>query len=247
MISDFTNFFADYTPLQRVQIPEGFFNTSDAEENIDFNPVANSFVEQVPSTQTVQIEPAKKETPKVKKTPTRRQIKQPTKFSNLKGTELFEKAFAEAAKIDPTIKPRKSFFVRTMNRESGGNSKIQNQFGAPCYGWFQMQASNIKNLAGMSVDQYLNDPVAQILTANKLYNENVTWLKNTKLYDIGIKKGYNEEALVTGCWLGNGATKKYLLGQGDPSDKHWSKDGKTGVSVSELMNGWMNGKWQNLS
>lgn len=156
----------------------------------------------------------------------------------LKGSASFEEAFAEAERINPDITKYKNFLVKTARRESGFNSHIQNTQGAPYYGYFQMGKNEIAMTTRMSVEQFRNNPVAQILGACKLYEMNLNAIKRLGVYDLGRRKGYSDDALVSGAWMGGpGGVKKYLLGLGDPSDSHWY-DGNGGSSVGKIMNNW---------
>ena len=157
----------------------------------------------------------------------------------LKGPKSFEEAFNKAKQINPDISKYRNFLIKTAKRESGFNSYIQNRAGAPYYGYFQMGREEIKRTTGLTVEQFRNDPVAQILGAVKLYEMNIKTIKAIGVYDIGKKKGYSDDALVSGAWMGGpGGVKKYLLGLGDPSDSHWYKNGKGGSSVGKIMNNW---------
>lgn len=163
---------------------------------------------------------------------------QEEKKSELKGPKKFEEAFQKAVEINPKVAKYKDFLVKIAKRESGFNSHIQNTAGAPYYGYFQMGASEIKKTTGLSVEQFRNDPVQQILGAVKLYELNLKTIKAIGVYDIGRERGYSDDALVAGAWMGGpGGVKKYLLGKGDPSDSHWY-GGKGGSSVGQIMNNW---------
>ncbi len=163
---------------------------------------------------------------------------QPKREVILKGSDSFEKAFEEALKINPKISKYKNFLVKTAKRESGFNSYIQNSAGAPYYGYFQMGKNEIAMTTKMSVEQFRNDPVAQILGACRLYEMNLNTIKRIGVYELGKERGYSDDALVSGAWMGGpGGVKKYLLGQGNPSDSHWY-GGKGGSSVGKIMNNW---------
>lgn len=145
----------------------------------------------------------------------------------------FEKAFSEAVKIDPTLNERKDFFIKTAKRESRFNSKAQNNLGY--VGLFQINKDYIKNLSGLSVNEFLNNNVAQILAANKLYDQYLQHCKSIGAYDISKQKGYSDDAIVAGAWAGGaGGVKTYVTGKGNPSDSH-HYNGKGGVSVGQLM------------
>lgn len=183
---------------------------------------------------TNQLKPLKvyKAPEKIKEEPIQKEVK-------LKSSKEFEAAFQEACRINPDVEKYKVFLVKTAKRESGFNSHIQNQAGAPYYGYFQMGQKEIKATTGLTVEQFRNDPVQQILGAVKLYKMNLNSIKNLGVYQIGKQKGYSDDALVAGAWMGGpGGVKKYLLGLGDPSDSHWYKDGKGGSSVGKVMNNW---------
>lgn len=161
----------------------------------------------------------------------------------LKGSKSFEEAFEKALQINPNIAKYKNFLVKTAKRESGFNSYIQNTAGAPYYGYFQMGKNEIAMTTKMSVEQFRNDPVAQILGACKLYDMNLKTIKKLGVYELGREKEYSDDALVAGAWMGGpGGVKKYLLGLGDPSDSHWYKNGKGGSSVGKIMNTWKDDK-----
>lgn len=157
----------------------------------------------------------------------------------LRGSKGFEEAFQKALEINPNIAKYKNFLVKTAKRESGFNHAIQNSAGAPYYGYFQMGKDEIAVTTKKTVEQFRNDPVAQILGACKLYEMNLNSIKKLGIYSIGRERGYSDDALVSGAWMGGpGGVKKYLLGQGDPSDSHWYKNGKGGSSVGKIMNNW---------
>lgn len=153
----------------------------------------------------------------------------------MKGSKSFEEAFEEAVKINPEVANYKNFLIKTAKKESNFDSYIQNTAGAPYYGYFQMGKEEIKNTTGLSVDQFRTNPVQQILGAVKLYKMNLKIIKAIGVYDLGKEKGYSDDALVAGAWLGGpGGVKKYLKGISNPSDSHWYKNGK-GVSVGTRM------------
>lgn len=164
----------------------------------------------------------------------------------LKGSPDFEKVLDEAQKINPEVEKYKEFLIKTAKRESGFNSHIQNKAGAPYYGYFQMGKEEIKRTTGLSVEEFRNNPVQQVLGAVKLYKMNLKIIKALGIYSLGKDKGYSDDALVAGAWMGGpGGVKKYLLGQGDPSDSHWYKNGKGGSSVGKIMNNWKENELDN--
>lgn len=238
----FENLFASYN---KVSPPESFNKPSfkvEDEKQEELNPVAKTYVTSVipisgNNSDEQDDNSSKKEQKKTatKKKTTSQQI-------TLKGTDDFESAFNKAIQRDPSVAKYKNFLTKTAKRESGFNSTIQNGFGAPYYGYFQMGENEIKSTTGLTVDQFRNDPVAQIIGAARLYESNLNTIKKIGIYDLGRQKGYSDDALVSGAWMGGpGGVKKYLLGQGNPSDRHWDPQGKQGSSVGEIMNNWNNG------
>lgn len=168
-------------------------------------------------------------------------IKEEKESKVVKGPKSFELVLDEAEKINPEVKQYRNFLIKTAKRESGFNSHVQNTTGAPYYGYFQMGKEEIKKTTGLTVEEFRNDPVQQILGAVKLYKMNLKTIKAIGVYNIGKERGYSDDALVAGAWMGGpGGVKKYLLGLGDPSDSHWYKKAgqKGGSSVGKIMNNW---------
>lgn len=159
----------------------------------------------------------------------------------VKGPKSFEEILQKAEKINPEVSKYRAFLIKTAKRESNFNSYVQSKTGAPYYGYFQMGREEIRNTTGLSVDEFRNNPVQQVLGAVELYKQNLRIMKAIGCYTLGVNKGYSDDALVAGAWLGGpGGVKKYLLGKGDPSDSHWYKNGKGGTSVGKIMNNWDN-------
>lgn len=153
----------------------------------------------------------------------------------LKGPKQFEQAFAEACKINPDVANYKNFLVKIADKESKFDSHIQNKSGAPYYGYFQMGKEEIKTTTGLSVEEFRNNPVQQILGAVKLYQRNMKTLKAIGAYKLCKEKGYSDDAIMAGAWAGGpGGVKKFIMGKGDPSDSHWYKNGG-GTSVGKRM------------
>lgn len=167
----------------------------------------------------------------------------------IKGSSSFEEAYKKAVQINPSVAKYKDFLTRTAKRESNFNSYIQNTAGAPYYGYFQMGEQEIKKTTGLTVEQFRNDPVAQILGAAKLYEMNLATVKqlkafdgkdSIKVYELCKQKGYSDDAIVAGAWAGGpGGVKKFITGKGNPSDSHWY-GGQGGTSVGKLMNEFKN-------
>lgn len=92
---------------------------------------------------------------------------------------------------------------------------------------------NIKPL-GVSVEQFRNNPKLQIEAAANLANQFKSQFTEEDR-KLAKEKGYNENALLAGAWLGGvKGVRKVLKGEGNPSDKHWSKEGK-GTTVKDRM------------
>ena len=166
----------------------------------------------------------------------------PKKIKNAKGSEEFEKVFAQAVSIYPEAAKYKNFLTLTADRESNFDSYVQNKAGAPYYGYFQMGQEEIKSTTGLTVEEFRRDPVQQIIGACKLYDKYLNTVKKLGVYDLCKQKGYSDDAIVAGAWLGGpGGVKKFITEQGDPSDSHWY-GGKGGTSVGKLMNQFKNEK-----
>lgn len=247
---------ATYENVNPPQIDSNFFNNQPKLEDFYENPIYETFIQSVPqyqpevkvisdsvetSEQTPEQDNKTKKIKKAKEIETERT--QPREdYKKYKGFDQFMQAYNQALKVNPNISKYKDFLIRTAKRESGFNSYIQNSAGAPYYGYFQMGKDAIKLTSNLSVEQFRNDPVAQILAACKLYEYNLTTIKKIGVYDIGKQKGYSDDALVAGSWMGGpGGVKKYLLGKGDPSDSHWYKNKNAGSSVGKIMNNWIKG------
>ena len=69
--------------------------------------------------------------------------------------------------------------------------------------------------------------------------------------ELANKNGYSTWGLLGGAWLaGNGGVRKFLRGQGNPSDRHWNKEGKgtdvaTRIKAFNFKEGGMIVKYQN--
>lgn len=163
-------------------------------------------------------------------------VKSASKKQVLKGSKDFEKAFEEAAKINPEVMQYKNFLTKTADKESDFRSNVQNSRGAPYYGYFQMGVSEIKKTTGLSVEEFRNNPVQQILGAVKLYKSYLKSIKDLGVYNLGKEKGFSDDALVAGAWLGGpGGVRDFLKGIRDPSDSHWYRNKNKGTSVGKRM------------
>lgn len=148
-----------------------------------------------------------------------------------KGLAAFNKAYDEVEASNPDAKKYRQFLTKMAEQESGFNSAIQNRAGAPAYGYFQFMQddkkyNNIRQYAGTDIETFRNNPKLQIEAAIKLAKSFEKGFSKEDL-ELANKNGYSTWGLLGGAWLaGNGGVRKFLRGQGNPSDRHWSKEGK---------------------
>lgn len=148
-----------------------------------------------------------------------------------KGLAEFNKAYDEVEKSNPEAKKYRQFLTKMAEQESGFNSAIQNRAGAPAYGYFQFMQddkkyNNIRQYAGTDVETFRSNPKLQIEAAIKLAKSFEKGFSKEDL-ELAKKNGYSTWGLLGGAWLaGNGGVRKFLQGKGNPSDRHWSKEGK---------------------
>lgn len=184
---------------------------------------------------------------KIARTPTQQQEsihKQEENYSKYVGFNGFNKAYDEVEKEMPEAKQYRSLLTKLAKHESGFNAKVQNKAGAPAYGYFQFMQdgkrwNNITKYSGLSIDEFRNNPKEQIKAAIKLAK---SFMSSFSQEDINKAKsmGISMSGMIGGAWLGGtGGVKKALNGI-DSSDKHWSKDGKTGSSVMECFKRYNN-------
>lgn len=153
-----------------------------------------------------------------------------------KGLAAFNKAYDEVEASNPEAKKYRQFLTKMAEQESGFNSAIQNRAGAPAYGYFQFMQddkkyNNIRQYADTDIETFRNNPKLQIEAAIKLAKSFEKGFSKEDL-ELANKNGYSTWGLLGGAWLaGNGGVRKFLKGQGNPSDRHWSKEGK-GTDVS---------------
>lgn len=148
-----------------------------------------------------------------------------------KGLAAFNKAYDEVEASNPEAKKYRQFLTKMAEQESGFNSAIQNRAGAPAYGYFQFMQddkkyNNIRQYAGTDIETFRNNPKLQIEAAIKLAKSFEKGFSKEDL-ELANKNGYSTWGLLGGAWLaGNGGVRKFLRGQGNPSDRHWNKEGK---------------------
>lgn len=164
-------------------------------------------------------------------------ISLPENIPGIRGSAEFEQAYNEVEKMNPEAKKYRAFLTKMAQQESGFNKSIQNRAGAPAYGYFQFMQdgkkyNNISTFAGTDIETFRKNPKLQIQAAIKL----------AKSFEGGFseedkrmaqQKGFTPFGLLGGAWLGGvGGVRKYLKGLGNPSDKHWSKEGR-GVTIAD--------------
>lgn len=181
----------------------------------------------------------------------------PIIVENLSDKEIaFNKAYDNVEKRNPEAKKYRKFLTQMADQESKFNVSIQNLAGAPAYGYFQFMEDgkkyhNISKFANVSIEEFRNNPELQIEAAIRLAK---AFEKGFNEEDLKLAKeqGISKWGLLGGAWLaGNGGVRKYLKGQGNLSDRHWSKTGqgtdvasrikafnyKKGGQISFLQNG----------
>lgn len=155
-----------------------------------------------------------------------------------KGYETFSSYWNEYEKNHPEASKYKKLLTAIAQHESNFNHSIQNTAGAPAYGYFQFwedgKTNNITKYSGLSVDDFRNNPMAQIDAAVKLAKSFENQFNSEDLR-IAKAQGYNTNQLIRGAWLGGvGGVRKVLRGLGNPTDSKWYKGGK-GRSVKQAM------------
>ena len=163
------------------------------------------------------------------------------KIANYSGSnfEKFKKAYADSGVNQNEF----NFWAALANHESGFNNYIQNQAGAPAYGYFQFMEGkvgshiwdNITKFAGVDIETFRNNPVLQIQAAHKMKEKILKGFS-----DADRKKtkelGYTDSALVRGAWLAGVKGVKRFLHQGiNASDNHWDKKNHRGSNVRAAM------------
>ena len=131
----------------------------------------------------------------------------------LKGPKEFERVLDRAAEINPEVNKYRDWLILTAKLESGFRSNPKNTVGAPYYGYFGMGVDPIKRTTGLTIEQFKNDPVQQVLGAVKLYKMNLKTVKTLGIYEKCKAKGYSDDAIFAGTWLGGpGGVNKFING-----------------------------------
>lgn len=184
---------------------------------------------EVPQFQTPAIQPSEETKPSTQDSVDR--VRKVVSAPTIKGNEEFEQAYDEVERTNPEAKKYRAFLTKMAQQESGFNKSIQNRAGAPAYGYFQFMEdgkkyNNISAYAGTDIDTFRNDPKLQIEAAIKLAKSFESEF-NEEDRRLAQEKGFTPFGLLGGAWLGGvGGVRKFLKGQGNPSDRHWSKEGK---------------------
>lgn len=152
--------------------------------------------------------------------------------------EVFNNNLNQYIKEHPDANKYKNLLTDIAKHESNFNHSIQNTAGAPAYGYFQFwqdgRINNITKYSGLTIEDFRNNPKAQIEAAVKMA-KSIENQFNSEDLRIAKAKGYNMNQLIRGAWLGGvGGVRKVLRDQGDPSDNKWYKNGK-GRSVKQAM------------
>lgn len=225
---DAPSYFARNYPLES-EIDFSFDETSEPEEQEEetvISPIGYTLPEFLSSPRSVST-PSKQSTSQ-KATPT---------YSG-KGYEDFKSKWDEYIKNNPDASKYEGLLTAIAKHESNFNPTIQNTAGAPAYGYFQFwedgKTNNISHYSGLSIEDFRNNPLAQIEAAVKMARS-IENQFNSEDLRIAKAKGYNMNQLIRGAWLGGvGGVRKVLRDQGDPSDNKWYKNGK-GRSVKQAM------------
>lgn len=150
-----------------------------------------------------------------------------TSYKNYPLYQDFENNFYQSG----VSQDRFPFFAKLAAKESEFNPTIRNINGYPAWGYFQFMEgtftesdgdirnwSNITDIAHVSVEEFLNNPILQIQSADKLANKFLASF-NSEDKRLAREKGYSDSALVAGAWLaGAGGVQSFLRGNSNPSD-----------------------------
>lgn len=230
-MAKYTDFFATYKMTEPPEIIKDNLENLQIDNNIEnYNPILKSSIFQTQLEEVIREEEPIKPQQNSKK-PSKVKVKK--EVPKLKGSEEFEQAFNNIVAQNPEYAKYKDFLTRTAKRESGFKKDIINKIGAK--GYFQMLDSTRKSVSNTSESEFLNNPEEQIRAAIKLYDAFLSESKRLGIYDLAKSKGYSEQSIVAGAWLGGiGGVAKFLKGISNPSDSHiWNNKG--GTSVGALM------------
>lgn len=165
-----------------------------------------------------------------------------SEYSMFPRFKQFNQIYNEIEEEYPEAKLYRRLLTKIAAHESGFNFEIKNK-NAPAYGCFQFwqdgNLNNITHFSNLTIDEYLHNPKAQILSALRL----VDTIKG-RLTEEDIEKaknmGITVSGLIGGAWLGGvSGVRKVLNGTGNPSDAHWNKNGK-GSNVADCMKRYNN-------
>lgn len=230
------NIFSTYNSIGEYVPPTFDFSPPEIETEILVNPIKRRQEKVVEKASEKKEDVKKEDTPitdvktdNVEKTDTVTETSPQVTAS--KGLDSFNKAYDEVEKSNPEAKKYRQFLTKMAEQESGFDSVIQNRAGAPAYGYFQFMQddkkyNNIKQYAGTDIETFRSNPKLQIEAAIKLAKSFENGFSKEDL-ELAKQKGYSTWGLLGGAWLaGNGGVRRFLRGRGNPSDRHWSKEGK---------------------
>lgn len=141
----------------------------------------------------------------------------------------FDIYYDQVERINPEAKKYRTFLTGMAMKESQFDPTIKNP-NAPAYGYFQFMQdgkryNNISNFANTDVSSFLNNPIAQIQAAIKLAKSFESGFSKEDI-ETASRRGISIWGLLGGAWLaGNGGVRKWLKGQGNPSDGYWGGGG----------------------
>lgn len=165
-------------------------------------------------------------------------------YSKYVGFNAFNKAYDEVEKEMPEAKQYRAFLTKIAQHESAFNASVQNKQGAPAYGYFQFMQdgkkwNNISKYSGLSIEEFRKNPKEQIKAAVRLAKAFQSQFSQEDI-NKARSQGITMSGMLGGAWLGGAGGVKKALNGIDSSDKHWSKDGKTGSSVIECFKRYNN-------
>lgn len=144
--------------------------------------------------------------------------------------EDFERIMDEYFSKNPQDSYLRDFLTKIGAKESNFRN-VQNDAGAPAYGYFQLWKTN---LDGLTPEQLLANPQKQVELAVKLAKYNLSQLKDRDMEAL-TRMGVSKWGALGGMWLGGyGGLTKWLHEGVDRSDGHHYPDGK-GATVGSYV------------
>ena len=116
-----------------------------------------------------------------------------------KGAEALSNAITEFAKTNPDVEKYRNLIMFTAYRESRFNPGASTPYGTAC-GWFGMTEATRRTYAkGLTKEQFMNNPQAQVKAAYELMKYYLTGPTYEKLKTV---RGLNDKQIATLGWLG---------------------------------------------